>query len=546
MSFSTLEQRFNQVSKQLYNRFSPSGDQYVSIKPDTKGVLGSESRVKNDSRSVPTVSTARDIRRLTRFTNSPEGRLFIGKQFLLQTGNTFAETRLYNPANILINAVPFIGRGTTRHAGKPFGIRTLKTPTRDFRGALQDETLNKFDVGGAGNGLLGQLKTAVISPFKAYGYQPKLTEYFTDQAKEYYLRPEDRAFYSQPINLTWRREGNFSAYIHRGRIDTDLGAQLFQVQPLGSRGNVKKERNSVTTFVQQFIKFGIQRPQPFVRGSKTFKELENTLNTNGYFLGKLLDTQNLSPDVNNAEIAAQNIPDTQIKYPTILDPYNGITGEALDPISSNEDGTPFEGTPVRGDPLANTSLYKNIIGDPKNNPIYTNVDKTDIIKFIFSTAEPDAQPVHFRAFLSSLKQNVKPEFNEQRYIGRTERFVTYGGARRTANFEFTVAAFSQNEIQQVWARINYLTGLAFPRGVSSSGFMIPPLFRLTIGNIYNDQPCYIDNLDYDFIDAETTTFDIDNEVSQWVKVTMNVILLEKRSRFYDSPFYAITEQQLAR
>jgi hypothetical protein len=542
MTFSTLEERFNQISNQIYNRYAPSSDQYLSVKPNTSGPFGSKSRIKNDSRSVPTVSTVRDVARLTRFSNSPEGRLFIGKQLLLQTGNTFAETRLYNPANILINAVPFIGRGTTRHAGKPFGIRTLKTPTRDFRGALQDETLNKFDVGGAGNGLLGQLKTAVISPFKAYGYQPKLTEYFTDPAKEYYLRPEDRAFYSQPINLTWRREGNFSAYIHRGRIDTDLGAQLFQVQPLGSRGNVKKERNSVTTFVQQFIKFGIQRPQPFVRGSKTFKELENTLNTNGYFLGKLLDTQNLSPDVNNAEIAAQNIPDTQIKYPTISDPYNDIRGTAG---PATRIISPFVVTPVGGG-RSDTSLYKNIIGDPKDdNSAYATADKTDIIKFIFKTAEPDADPVHFRAFLSSLKQNVKPEFNEQRYIGRTERFVTYGGARRTATFEFNIVAFGQGETEQVWARVNYLTGLAFPRGVTNSGFMIPPLFRLTIGNIYNDQPCYIDALDYEFLE-ESITFDIDKEVSQCVKVNMSVILLEKRSRFYDSPFYAITEQQLAR
>jgi hypothetical protein len=543
MTFSTLEERFNQISNQIYNRYAPSSDQYLSVKPNTSGPFGSKSRIKNDSRSVPTVSTVRDVARLTRFSNSPEGRLFIGKQLLLQTGNTFAETRLYNPANILINAVPFIGRGTTRHAGKPFGIRTLKTPTRDFRGALQDETLNKFDVGGAGNGLLGQLKTAVISPFKAYGYQPKLTEYFTDPAKEYYLRPEDRAFYSLPINLTWRREGNSSFYIHRGRIDTDLGAQLFQVQPLGSRGNVKKERNSVTTAVQQFIKFGIQQPQPFVRGSKTFKELENTLNTNGYFLGKPLDAQNLSPDIDNAVNAAQTIsPDSLTKFPTVIDPYNGIRGTAG---PATRIISPFVVTPVGGG-RSDTSLYKNIIGDPKDdNPVYATADKTDIIKFIFKTAEPDADPVHFRAFLSSLKQNVKPEFNEQRYIGRTERFVTYGGARRTATFEFNIVAFGQGETEQVWARVNYLTGLAFPRGVTNSGFMIPPLFRLTIGNIYNDQPCYIDALDYEFLE-ESITFDIDKEVSQCVKVNMSVILLEKRSRFYDSPFYAITEQQLAR
>ena len=151
-------------------------------------------------------------------------------------------------------------------------------------------------------------------------------------------------------------------------------------------------------------------------------------------------------------------------------------------------------------------------------------------------------------FKGSLKENVKPEFNEQRYIGRTERFVTYGGAKRTANFEFNIVAFGSTETDRVWERINYLTGMAFPVKASDNGFMVPPLFKLTIGGIYEEQPCYIETLDYDFLD-NSITFDIDKEVSQVVNVKMNVVLLEKRSKFYDSPFYAITEkreQQLLR
>lgn len=544
MTFSTLEERFNQISNQIYNRYAPSSDQYLSVKPNTSGPFGSKSRIKNDSRSVPTVSTIRDVARLTRFSNSPEGRLFIGKQLLLQTGNTFAETRLYNPANILLTAVPFIGTGITRHIGAPRLIS--KTSTRDFRGAIQQETLDKFSTNAAQGGIarIGtQLRNAVVSPFKAYNYKPKLTTYFEGtEGKEYYVRPEDTAFYKNPIKLTWTKTGNLTVYDDNG-LTGNFGSQQFSVQPLNQRGNVKQVRESATNFVKVFKKYATQRPQPVVRGSKTFKELENTANTNGYFLGKPLDAQNLSPDIDNAVNAAQTIsPDSLTKFPTVMDPYNGIRGTAG---PATRIVSPFVVAPVGGG-MSDTSLYKDIIGDPKDdNPVYATADKTDIIKFIFKTAEPDADPVHFRAFLSLLKQNVKPEFNEQRYIGRTERFVTYGGARRTASFEFNIVAFGRGEIKQVWARVNYLTGLAFPRGVSNSGFMIPPLFRLTIGNIYNDQPCYIDALDYDFLD-DNITFDIDKEVSQCVKVNMSVILLEKRSRFYDSPFYAITDQQLAR
>ncbi len=105
---------------------------------------------------------------------------------------------------------------------------------------------------------------------------------------------------------------------------------------------------------------------------------------------------------------------------------------------------------------------------------------------------------------------------------------------------FNIAAFSQKELINAWTKVNFLTGLAFPADVSESGFMVPPLFKITVGGIYDNQPCYIETLDFDFID-ENITFDVDREVSQTINVTMTISLLEKRSKFYNSPFYKITE-----
>jgi hypothetical protein len=177
-------------------------------------------------------------------------------------------------------------------------------------------------------------------------------------------------------------------------------------------------------------------------------------------------------------------------------------------------------------------VYEKISGEKEKH--------TDIIPFIFNSVDK-SEPIHFRAFISSLKQSVKPEFNETRYVGRTERFVTYAGAKRTATLQFNIVAFSELELDSMWLRINYLTGLAFPKGVSTSGFMVPPLFRLTVGGIYDSQPCYIESLDFDLLD-ESITFDIDKHVSQVINVNMSVTLLEKRSSFYDSPFYGIAQK----
>jgi hypothetical protein len=41
---------------------------------------------------------------------------------------------------------------------------------------------------------------------------------------------------------------------------------------------------------------------------------------------------------------------------------------------------------------------------------------------------------------------------------------------------------------------------------------------------------------------ESITFDIDKEVSQTIAVSMTITLLEKRSAFYNSPFYGISQK----
>jgi hypothetical protein len=178
----------------------------------------------------------------------------------------------------------------------------------------------------------------------------------------------------------------------------------------------------------------------------------------------------------------------------------------------------------------NKISYRNIIKERE--------DGTDIIKFIFRDSD-DSNPVYFRALLSSIKENVKPEFMEQRYVGRTERFVTYSGAKRGLSLSFNIVAFSPGEADGMWTKVNYLTGLAFPKGVKN-GFMVPPLFKMTIGGLYENQPCYIETLDYDFLD-ETITFDTNREVPFAINVNMQLSILEKRSKFHDSPFYKITE-----
>lgn len=427
MAFTTLAQRFEEKSKQIYNtiisdtvyseggatsytgRPVNSSQPFLIILPNTNGgALTSTSRVKDDTRALPVVSTARDVARLAQFVKSDAGKLFLAKQTFLQTQNAYTRTRLFNPVGLLASAVT--ANNNTRHVTQSFlnGVNTFRSR-------------------------LAGLPT------------PTITNIVGDSPLE-----------------------------------------------AGLQGNN-----------------GYLYPRLFSQGSKVSSRLLS------FAVDKL--KEEFSP----------LFPGTK-KTPNVSDPFNDTPAS-----SAKSDGTKI--------------VYKFLQRQESPFAIIGNAgttQKLDIITFKFgqvgSRGDEDVS-VPFRAFISSIKENVKPEFTEQKYIGRTERFVTYSGAKRVVQLQFNIVALTKSELDHMWTRVNYLTGLAFPKKVSSTGFMVPPLFKITVGQLYNNQPCYIETLDYDFLDDQIT-FDIDREVSQVINVNMTLSILEKTSRYFDSPFYEITQR----
>jgi hypothetical protein len=134
--------------------------------------------------------------------------------------------------------------------------------------------------------------------------------------------------------------------------------------------------------------------------------------------------------------------------------------------------------------------------------------------------------VPFRAFLTDMTENVTPTINEQQYIGRIERNIVYVGVVRELSFTFRVQAFSVREMQSVWGKINRLTGMTFPSKYVS-GFLVPPFVKLTIGNIFVDQPGYIKSLSYKF-DDDNWEIDEKYQAPMGVTVSLSFSIIEKQ------------------
>lgn len=120
-----IQALWNANSTALYHRLSPyngtsntlipgfTKEPYYWVYPD-EGNKGLNALRKYDTRAYPIASAPIDVIRVSKFLGSGNGIIFVAKQLLLQTGNAFNETRVYNPASPIIAAGMGLGAGTIR------------------------------------------------------------------------------------------------------------------------------------------------------------------------------------------------------------------------------------------------------------------------------------------------------------------------------------------------------------------------------------------------------------------------------------------------
>jgi hypothetical protein len=100
---------------------------------------------------------------------------------------------------------------------------------------------------------------------------------------------------------------------------------------------------------------------------------------------------------------------------------------------------------------------------------------------------------------------------------------SYGGFNRTLNFTLNVVVSSIAELLPTWQRVNYIVSSVKPsnytkaiRGNVTDRFIVPPMFMLTMGDMYRDQPVLIQSVTVTIPDdASWETMNIDNSGENW-------------------------------
>jgi hypothetical protein len=124
----------------------------------------------------------------------------------------------------------------------------------------------------------------------------------------------------------------------------------------------------------------------------------------------------------------------------------------------------------------------------------------DFVKFRIAVIDNDAPAyktfMNFRAFLGPITDSYNAQWSGFNYLGRGEKFYTYGGFDRTISLSWTVVAQSKQELIPMYKKLNFLASTLTP-DYSPNGYMRGNLVQLTIGGYLYEQPGFITGLTYE-------------------------------------------------
>ena len=200
----------------------------------------------------------------------------------------------------------------------------------------------------------------------------------------------------------------------------------------------------------------------------------------------------------------------------------------------------------KGFPTTNQADKINLLGVLDSNEFGPDAGKymtydpntDDLIAFYFHDLVNDRY-LPFRAVFKGISESATAEWNDVSYLGRADKLYTYKGFTRSISFNFTVNISSIKEFAPTWQKINYFVSLIKPANYTAknnadlltfSRFIIPPMVKFTIGDLYVDQPGLITSIGFSVPDdaawetlnevyASSNDWTYLNNVIQWKKST---------------------------
>ena len=161
----------------------------------------------------------------------------------------------------------------------------------------------------------------------------------------------------------------------------------------------------------------------------------------------------------------------------------------------------------------------------------------------FDDKDPESDDIIvFRAHITNFDDSFTANWSPVNMIGRADPNYTYTGMTRDVSLSFDVYATDRDEVKPIWRKLNALAGYTAPTYDPESIAMIGSWMRLTVGDIFVQQPVTLTSVSYTFgmdapweinIEEDPTMMQVPLKIG--VSLQFNMItdyLPQKKGRFY--------------
>ena len=152
-------------------------------------------------------------------------------------------------------------------------------------------------------------------------------------------------------------------------------------------------------------------------------------------------------------------------------------------------------------------LYRDVLNQTgpfnkseKTAEVEKQLDGLDYIPLKFVSIA-NSTAVVFRGTITGLSEQFSPTWDSSRFIGSPFNFYTYQSIERSVQFTFKVASLHKEEHKMNWHKIAYLSSLVYPQNYENiTGAVSAPFLRITLGDMYRNKECFIENMTYNIDD----------------------------------------------
>lgn len=452
---------------------------------------------------------------------------------------------------------------TTINVDPAVGINTNITPKSIVGNAIGYASSLLGSISGIPQiGQVGQTAAGMFDSTNSYLTLAK--DRLTRQGIRQWIKyPDFRATYTFPegnifneTNSTFQTTNQTIAYFTSRRIDglaasTRLGMQkswksviyaaaaatpigpysVFNLDGFGNTGYGYGDHDNPDAFRNDFT---IRSHVATVWQTKTkpYSFTERDSNGNILYKSVLLDKGKWSPTLNPTELVTPFRGDkvTVIDFGkrTLKDAYRWKPKRALELFDKQSITQDFIKFYLTGPKLHNGLQGRDSLGDPFGSEYLDDPNTDDIIVF--------------RAHITNLDDSFQSNWSPVTMIGRADPNYTYTGMSRDVSVSFDIYATDRDEVKPIWRKLNALAGYTAPTYDPESIAMIAPWMRITIGDLFVQQPVTLTSVSYQFamdapweinIEEDPTMMQVPLKIG--VSLQFNMIgdyMPQKGGRFY--------------